>query len=160
MEENVTIEYKNEHLVTTMHYPQKELVLQVGGVSYTVGFDGPNNITQTVTKDNIPLLLDYLKEQFGLMNGQYEEAKKQLAELEGLDDKVVAALENHFGAIRTAASNKDVEILLKKFPVYAEFADKCLKKVQLKKRVTDIEPAVSKLKKQIDTVITVMNSIK
>jgi hypothetical protein len=151
-----TIEYKDGLLTTTMIYPKKNLEITVGGVNYVVGWDGPNHITQVVTKDNIPTLLDYLKEQFALVNGRYEESKKQLAEIGEYDDKLAEAMSAHSVALRTATSEKELKYLLKKMPMYGELVDKVLRRNNLKKAIADVEPSVKKLKEQIDQVLSVI----
>lgn len=153
------IEYKDGLLVTVQEYPKRNLELAVGGVTYVVGWDGPNKITQVVTKDNIPTLLEYLKEQFALINGRYEESKKQLAEIGEIDDKLATAMETHGNSLRASANEKEVKYLLKKLPVYGELMDKILRRNNLKKTIVDIEPTVKQLKEQIDTVLGVMQKM-
>jgi hypothetical protein len=157
--EQTTIEYKDGLLITTMNYPKRDLDLQVGGNKYTVGWDGPNKIVQVVTKDNILILLDYLKEQFALINGRYEESKKQLADIGDMDEKLATALENHSNQLRLANS-KDVQRLVKRLPGYAELVDKVLKRHNLKKSIADTEPSVQRLKEQIETILKIMKEHK
>ena len=150
----VRYDSKKKLLIATTTYPEKDLSLQIGGNTYLAGKVPEYSVDNAVTKDNVPILLEYLKEQFALQNGPYEEAKTQLLGLNPLDDKLCEQLKEVANELKRF-QQKEVERVFRKFPAFQELTDKALKKLNLREQIKLREPAVAKLKEQVDEVLKV-----
>lgn len=158
MSETVKVEWKNDALYTTMTFPKKDLVLKCKNGSYTVGWDESRDIVQVVTKENIPILMEYLNEQFALVNDQYLAAKEELSKLPDALAKLQEMLPEHSRQMMNADA-KSAKKLFARFPAYADLAEKVLRRAQLEQRLKDLEPSVEKLRNQIQLVLEATKSL-
>jgi hypothetical protein len=159
--EKVEIVYENGQLKTIAHYPKKGFAVRTGGVEYDVGSTEEYAVTQICTKENIPILLQYLNEQFAYVNDRLKTSTEQLELLKGIDDKFIEIIENFTRTVGQHLSEKDIEKLLRtRAPVLNELAVKVQKKAELKKTITDLTPTVAELKNQVELVMGVISKNK
>jgi hypothetical protein len=158
--DDVKYEYKNGQLRAIAKKAKRDVELSVNGSNYVVGWEDETVITQVIPKDNIRILLEYLQQQYSLVNGRYTTAQDELKKLDMIDDKVVKVMENVTAALGGKLTEKDVDRLLRvKAPAFNELATQCLKKVNLRKTLEDLTPTRAELKEQIDKVVEVLDKI-